>query len=207
MTDLYQDLGCPPDASPEELQAAHRRRTFQTHPDRGGSREEFDRVQRAWLILKDPERRRRYDATGDAQEVKPDNSAAELAGILAHELEMAVKGLLKAGRKPRHADLVKEMKESLERRGGELRMKKRRCEEALETLQEVGERLEDGEGLLTGLVQHDAQEARTALKGLEHDLEVNQRALDYLTRCKYRFEPGGPTGGSPSGFIFKTITF
>lgn len=43
-------LGVTPDARPAEIDAAYRRRRSETHPDRGGSAEEFDAVQRAYEL-------------------------------------------------------------------------------------------------------------------------------------------------------------
>jgi hypothetical protein len=41
-------LGVAPNARPVEIEAAYRRRRSETHPDRGGSAEDFDAVQRAF---------------------------------------------------------------------------------------------------------------------------------------------------------------
>ena len=61
----YETLGLAPDATPEQIKKAHRRRASETHPDMGGDREEFQRVQAAYELLSDPDRRARFDATGD----------------------------------------------------------------------------------------------------------------------------------------------
>lgn len=66
--DLYAELDVSPTATAEEIKAAGRARAKQTHPDAGGSAEAFNRVQRALAVLKDPERRARYDQTGDAEQ-------------------------------------------------------------------------------------------------------------------------------------------
>lgn len=63
--DPYQVLGVDRGADAETIRKAHRRAVKKTHPDMGGDRAKFEEAQRAWLILGDPERRRRYDETGD----------------------------------------------------------------------------------------------------------------------------------------------
>ena len=81
--ELYQELGVSPDATPEELKAAHREAVKRSHPDKeGGSAEAFARVQEAWLVLSDPEKRSRYDATGEAEKVEPDNELGKIADIV-----------------------------------------------------------------------------------------------------------------------------
>lgn len=71
MPDLYETLNLSADASPAEVKAAHRRAVKATHPDGGGSREAFDRVQRAYNVLSDQSRRQRYDETGAETEGDP----------------------------------------------------------------------------------------------------------------------------------------
>lgn len=65
MTQLYDDLGVPPDATPDAIKAAHRRAVKRNHPDTGGDPDAFRRVQHAYDVLGSPERRERYDRTGE----------------------------------------------------------------------------------------------------------------------------------------------
>ena len=66
---LYDDLGLPPGASEEEIRETYLNRVRVLHPDlqREPSRKrqaesQMKRVSRAYAVLSDPERRRRYDA-------------------------------------------------------------------------------------------------------------------------------------------------
>jgi curved DNA-binding protein CbpA len=61
---LYDVLDVPTDADAEAVKRAHRRAARRHHPDKGGDRDDFERIQHAYLVLADPERRRKYDATG-----------------------------------------------------------------------------------------------------------------------------------------------
>lgn len=64
MTSHYETLGVARDATPEQIKAARRRRASEAHPDKGGSDDEMQRVNRAYEVLIDPERRAGYDRTG-----------------------------------------------------------------------------------------------------------------------------------------------
>ncbi|MEO6200652.1 MAG: DnaJ domain-containing protein [Cryobacterium sp.] len=57
----YEVLGVSPTASQEELRRAYRRLLRRTHPDVGGSAEQFHAVQIAWERVGDPRRRSDYD--------------------------------------------------------------------------------------------------------------------------------------------------
>lgn len=59
--DLYEVLGVRPDATDQEIHAAWHRAARDTHPDLGGDHTRFRAVHVAFLVLSDPEQRRRYD--------------------------------------------------------------------------------------------------------------------------------------------------
>lgn len=66
---LYATLGVTPDASAANIKAAFRKKASEAHPDReGGSTEAMKAINEAWAVLGDPERRARYDQTGDTRE-------------------------------------------------------------------------------------------------------------------------------------------
>lgn len=63
---LYEDLGVPRDASPEDIKKAYRTLARTHHPDKGGDAEKFKKVQEAYETLSDPEKRQNYDQFGTA---------------------------------------------------------------------------------------------------------------------------------------------
>ncbi|MFO7958678.1 MAG: J domain-containing protein [Candidatus Brocadiia bacterium] len=61
----YQVLGVTPEATPEQIKRAYRRKARLTHPDLQGPEadpEMFRRVKRAYEVLGNPEERARYNA-------------------------------------------------------------------------------------------------------------------------------------------------
>ncbi len=67
MTTYYETLNVPPTATPEDIKKAYRDMAKKKHPDAGGSKEEFQEISRAWMILRDPIKRERYDRTGSEE--------------------------------------------------------------------------------------------------------------------------------------------
>lgn len=71
-TCLYTRLGVTPNATPEEIRKAYRRGALREHPDRnpGNGREaeeRFKKLNQAYEILSDDNKRRMYDASGRAE--------------------------------------------------------------------------------------------------------------------------------------------
>ena len=65
--DLYCRLGLTKDADLAAIKKAYRQLAIRLHPDKaGGSEEQFKLVAEAYAILSDAEKRRLYDATGEA---------------------------------------------------------------------------------------------------------------------------------------------
>jgi curved DNA-binding protein len=60
--DFYTVLGIPRTASQDEIRKAYKKKSMEHHPDRpGGSESEFKKVNEAYSILKDPQKRAEYD--------------------------------------------------------------------------------------------------------------------------------------------------
>lgn len=65
--DYYEVLGVSKDASADEIKKAFRRLAVQHHPDKeGGDESKFKEINEAYEVLKDSEKRQRYDQFGHA---------------------------------------------------------------------------------------------------------------------------------------------
>jgi curved DNA-binding protein CbpA len=104
---LYTDLDVDPDADPAAIAKAHRDAAKRHHPDNGGDRDQFERIQRAAVILRDPAKRARYDETGDCGDA-PDNSLSALTEILTSAFDRAMQ---QDGWE--HRDVIDQMKQLL----------------------------------------------------------------------------------------------
>lgn len=106
--DPYETLGVGRDADDERIRAAYRRASKTTHPDTGGSAEDFLLSQQALELLLDPVRRKFFDETGyDLQLADP----ADLQGLLV--IEKLVNDIVLDDREPGTFDPIAGMREKL----------------------------------------------------------------------------------------------
>lgn len=59
--DYYNTLGVSKNSTPDEIKKAYRKLASQHHPDKGGDTAAFQKIEEAYRILSDPQKRQEYD--------------------------------------------------------------------------------------------------------------------------------------------------
>jgi DnaJ family protein A protein 2 len=62
--EFYEILEVPQEASQEDIKKSYRKKVIRLHPDKGGDPEDFKKLQAAYEILSNPEKREIYDKYG-----------------------------------------------------------------------------------------------------------------------------------------------
>lgn len=65
MTDYYSILGLSRSASSDEIKSAYKKLALKNHPDRGGNKDTFQKIQEAYEVLSDDTRKSEYDNPGN----------------------------------------------------------------------------------------------------------------------------------------------
>ncbi len=191
---LYDILEVDPKADADAIRAAYRRQARRTHPDReGGNHAEMAAINEAMAVLGDPERRRRYDETGDTSKAPELDQLArgilsqELAGLVAaEEWGNPIFALREALVKVEH-DTVQAITVH--------KVRARTLERRSQSFRNVS-----GEDFLRGVFTERLEEARRALAACEQLRAAILRAREIL--CAYQFDDQAPLphsliGGSP----------
>lgn len=77
---LYEELGVTRKSSSDEIKKAYRKLALKNHPDKGGDSEKFKKIQAAYDILSDPDKKSKYDQFG-LEGVQNDNMATDETNI------------------------------------------------------------------------------------------------------------------------------
>ncbi len=211
----YETLGVRPNASKRTIQKSYRKKSMASHPDRGGDAAEFHAVQKAYELLMDDARRARYDATGDASEQAVDNSLAESMSILSQNLAKVIQQSMMTGQKPKHRDLIAEIRKNIQGRQQELRDGIKKFDGPRAMLKELLGRFDvdgGGENFMESVVRSHIAEFEGPIKKSEAEMEANERALELLAKFRFRREEiktlaemnGSLTGGKPR-FTFEDM--
>jgi hypothetical protein len=125
---LYKLLGIKNTASPEQIKKAYRKKAKKHHPDKGGDAEIFNKIQEAYDILSDPERRKAYDTTGTINN-EPNYDLQEAVALVVDKIKWKIDALdntillTKGGML---LEVVTSIKEEIEEKGRNIEYEKER---------------------------------------------------------------------------------
>lgn len=196
MSSLYDLLGVKPTARPATIDRAFRKLARQYHPDRTSGDAEaaakFQAISEAYEVLRDPERRRHYDQTGE-YDTGPDKTPAEVASMLTGVLFTVLSELLTRGEKPRQRNVVQIMRDKLATQRRTLEQQQKTIVADVELLTDLAGRFEcdGGVNVLAASVRQRKAGAEQALRQNQQQVEVVGRVEEALKGYRFRVDETG----------------
>jgi curved DNA-binding protein CbpA len=188
--DLYALLGVARDADAAAIRRAYRTAAKRAHPDGGGKREDFDALKFAYECLADPDRRKHYDATGDAGRAEVDNLDAN---ALQHAFA-AIGNLItlheSQGRDTAHVDIYGEAAKELGRKAQEFEKQLKTLRKQVEKCRSLAARSRAKRDSDRIAPMFEAQ-ARAIDEGVRQNEAVKrqiERAIEILGEHEFRFD-------------------
>lgn len=204
---LYDDLGVNRDATAEEIRGAYRKRVMTSHPDRGGDREEFERVQNAYDVLSDPDRRARYDETGDEGGGGPDNRFSEISAVIVTAFDHVV---MQAGVRFREADLIRQTCEALRQHKQGLEASIAQSNADRTKLKDMANRLSfdgDGPDILGNVMRQRIRNHENAIQAAQHKAQVIDQAIEYLNGYGFKANRARLARPAPPAIDYDSVSF
>lgn len=185
---LYQILGVEPTASNAEIKKAYRRLAQQNHPDKNhGNKEASEKmkdIQRAYDILGDPERRKRYDETGATEDgPTPMTIAREQLAMLF--IQMA------DNKDADSYDFKKGARDNINTMITDMNGKITQLQRSLRNIEKASKRLKrktEGEPFLLQVLEGHARQTKEKIAHHEKNLEVTGIMLKMLDDYEYEVE-------------------
>ncbi|MCQ2004421.1 DnaJ domain-containing protein [Rhizobium sp. NRK18] len=178
-------LGIDRDAQEPAVKAAYRSKAKTAHPDQGGDPGEFERLQAAYDLLKDPVRRKVYDDTGyDPQLADP----KDLKGVMM--LETLINDVILDERDPGSFDPLAAMRRKLsddilKNRFHILELERHRTR-IRQHVDRLGRRPETD--VLGSMLRARSQAIAEAIKNTENQIEAIEKAYSLLEGYSYELE-------------------
>ncbi|CAN7352769.1 J domain-containing protein [Pararhizobium sp. LjRoot235] len=183
--DPYETLGLERDADEQAIKTAWRKAAKTVHPDQGGDRDDFGRLQACYELLKDPVRRKVYDNTGyDPQLADP----RDLKGILM--LETLVNEFILDEREPGSFDPLAAMRRKLsddivKSRFHILELERHRAR-VRQHIDRLGRR--PAADVLGSMLRTRSQSIADAIRNAEAQIEAIEQAYVMLEGYSYELE-------------------
>jgi curved DNA-binding protein CbpA len=195
---LYQTLGISRTASTEEITKAFRKLAMKHHPDRNPGDDEAELRYKALVhahgILTDPEKRQRYDQSGEVGGPTPN---VGMAAVLFEVWTGVVEQYLAQGQPLEHQDIIKVMKQNIDNSRREKKVALSRLGHKVKKVEKAVEQIQDPTGFLVGVARNHVQQIQAEAAHLEAQIQHMTLALEYLDTCKYEWVPRG--GGFYAG--------
>ena len=179
MPNPYQALDLDRSAPQEAIRAAYRKKAREHHPDKGGDVAKFQEIQAAYDTLSDPERKARYDQTGETGTGPTLESQAltYLSGLLAQVLDMA---------NLQTFQLVDHLRNTLNRDIKMQEAEKAKVKASITKRQDAIKRLSPGP--LTELLQGDISQREIMLAKMDSVNAIRQEALRLIEGETYQVD-------------------
>lgn len=189
----YTVLGVAPDATTAQIKKEYRRLSKIYHPDNTetGDEKSFRQINEAWKVLSDPDRRKRYDETGDVEE-KVDAREAFIKMGTVQALGVMLSSFIESAWEMHEVDAIELMRKEMVSKRRILEANEQKTGKTLKKSHQMMDRMkikaDDGENPIGGILKKICDDNKRKHDDSEDHLEIHRRMTLFLDAYNYDFD-------------------
>lgn len=199
--DLYEILDVDKDATEDEIRKNYKKKAMVIHPDRNNGEDRgFTDLQKAYEVLSDPGRRKKYDETGSVDE------APKSEAVIRAELARLFGMMIETEQDFKHTDMVEVAKGHVNGVLTQVKDEIKNEQAKLDKLLTAKSRMHRKEGkinMFAGVLAEREAKIGRRLEGLVFGIEINEKILAELDEYEYTFEEVAQQETSLQYFIIR----
>jgi curved DNA-binding protein CbpA len=205
MIDLYQLLGIKRGATRDEVRKAYRRKAKSSHPDSGGSVEQFGALATAHEVLSDERRREKYDATGEIETSKPNNLDVSAIEVIAQKLGLVIHAEHDVTSLDVDALIEQAIREDITARKSSIADQERAIKRVGRLRARAKRKTEGGDNMLLLVLDWHERSSKDLIKKNEDSVASMERALEILEGYSFVDDTPPPAQDEVSSALYDTI--
>jgi curved DNA-binding protein CbpA len=204
MIDLYQLLGIKRGASRAEVRKAYRRKAKVSHPDSGGSPEQFGALATAHEVLSDEKRREKYDTTGEIEPARPNNADVSAVEIIAQKLGLIIHAEQDVTSMDVDALIEQAIREDIAGRQANI-AGQRRAIERVARLRARAKRKTNGDNMIARVLDWHERATSDLIRKNEETVTSMERALEILDGYSFAEDKPQPARDEVTAALYDTM--
>ena len=182
---LYDDLAVEKDATPEQIKKAYRQKAKQTHPDNGGKCDDFRAIAKAYNVLSDEEKRKRYDQGEDPDNINQSNThEQQVMSTVFNIFNQVVDQNIDFD----HNNLFEIVRQNLQINQQNFKNEKDRNQNNIDKYNKILKRIKKKHEsmLFIQLLDDKIRGCNATIIQLEHQIKICEDALKLIEECEYK---------------------
>ena len=194
----YDILGVPRDADSAAIKRAYRKKSRAAHPDKGGDHTAMVAVNRAFDTLSDPEKRARYDATGEDD--KPQRGIDDQARDAVMQIFTALLDRLGDGDNALEA-VARQLAHNLAQIRGSVATDEKRITRLERARKRLKAKRKAARNFLDDLMADQIAQTRAQIAGAHEQMKIAERAQELLDDFAWEGDSGEEAAGKFTTFV------
>ena len=177
----YETLGVDREATKDEIKKAFRKKAEATHPDKkGGSEKAFKNLNEAYLVLKDPIKRERYDL-GKYDKYEPESSPVfQIVAQMFNDIFIMV-----AESGDFTMDIIQTMKRGIRDQISKGLNQIAKNEKVINNMNKIKARIISKNTLAVDIIEGQIKKIKYSTEQINKEIKVNEDVLEFLEDYKY----------------------